>query len=419
MAHKTTLMVLTYTIVLSACGGGGNANTIPQMTATPTTSQADLNEAYTDELDLIDEVLRNNHPDLFFNINESTYVTELEALKSTVVGESEINFRLASAKFVAQIGDQHTYLIIPEPFLKRFPFEIWWDNDKAVITRAGRGYSEYLGFSIETVDGTDFSSLKDIGMQYLAYQNSHWKDALSPRYIKYADMLVYEGITASNDSATYTLTSQDGVTISLDIPSFDTIEWVDIASTHQRPPLYSRSDDNFHLIVEEDLAFVQYNSAFNSNTYNVDTLISDLDLALSEQDIEKVVFDLRFNHGGVIDHFVPVVEFIAETEYNNPGQLFVLTGRNSFSSAVGAIYSFKNLSNATFVGMPTGGKPNGYSRVAGLQLVSANALYVATDYLEVTSEEVDTFTPDYLTPFTQADFLQGNDPALSFIRNNF
>lgn len=256
-------------------------------------------------------------------------------------------------------------------------------------------------------------------MQYLAYQNSYWKDALSPRFIKYADMLEYEGITASSDMATYTLTSDDGVTVSVDIPSYNAIVWVDIESTREQTPLYARSDENFHLIVENDLVFVQYNSAFNSNTYSLDTLQSDLELALTENDINKVVFDLRFNHGGIIDHFVPVIEFIASTEFNNPDQLFVLTGRNSFSSAVGAIYSFKNLSNATFVGMPTGGKPNGYSRVTGLQLGSANSLYVATDYLEITTDDVDTFTPDFFTPFVQADFLQGNDPALSFIKDNF
>lgn len=125
MTHKSVLLTLVSALLLSACGGGGgNTNSLPQVPSAPTTSQSDLNQAYVDELDLIDDVLRNNHPDLFFHLSESDYINELEALKTEVEGETEVNFRLASAKFVAQLGDQHTYLIIPESYLKQFPFEV-------------------------------------------------------------------------------------------------------------------------------------------------------------------------------------------------------------------------------------------------------------------------------------------------------
>jgi hypothetical protein len=186
------------------------------------------------------------------------------------------------------------------------------------------------------------------------------------------------------------------------------------------PAYFQNRDDNFSVQLIGDDLYIQYNSAFDTGSYPVTALISDIQALINSNELDNIIVDIRFNLGGQIDHFVPVINFLATTEFNNPEDLFVLTGRQTFSSGVGATYSFVNLTDATFVGMPTGGKPNGFSNVVGLGLNYSQAnLFLALDYLQLTDEDPEAFMPDHLTPFTQEDFINGTDPALALIDANW
>jgi hypothetical protein len=53
----------------------------------------------------------------------------------------------------------------------------------------------------------------------------------------------------------------------------------------------------------------------------------------------------------------------ANKKINKKGRLFVIIGRQTFSSAILNAISFKNNTEAIFVGEPTGGKPNHYGEI--------------------------------------------------------
>ncbi len=413
---KQLYLSLIILFSLAACGGGGSG-IAPQ--ETPPAAETPREQLYSQELDLIDSTLRDNHPDLFFSLSESDYVADLEQLRGRLDNIEDTEFRLESARIVASFKDQHTYLIIPENLLLQYPFEVWWTNDAAVIVKASSEYQEYLGYSITEIEGTPVAELKNVAMDYLAYENEHWKDALSPRFLKYAELLYYRGYTSSKEQALFALRSPGGEPVQLELESSYQIDWTEIESTHDNPPAYKSSNDNYHIMELDDVIYVQYNSALHSPLYSITALTDDILASMAQRPEAKLVFDLRFNHGGIIDHFVPVIEAVADTDWNRPDKLFVLTGRHTFSSGVGATYRFQELTQATFVGMPTGGKPNGFSHVAGLQLYSLNSLYLSTDYREITDPDVPTFEPDFYTPFTQLDFLTGRDPALAFITSHW
>jgi hypothetical protein len=223
-------------------------------------------------------------------------------------------------------------------------------------------------------------------------------------------------MTASPNRATFSLidTQQNSLSRTID-GQVGINQWQEIETTHSPTPLYMRNQENYSLATEGELLYIQYRSAFNISGYSLSAFINDIQSAIENNNIEKIVVDLRFNYGGRIDHFIPVIDYLASTTFNQSDKLFVLSGRHTFSSAVGALYSFQNLTNATFAGEPSGGKPNGFSNVIGFRLTSSNTLFMSTSYLQVTTEDTDAFYPQHLTPFTQQDFLTGNDPALALI----
>lgn len=411
------LTPLLFVFVLTACGGGGGDSVvapIPQQPATPTNFKVT-------ELEAIDTELRARHPDLFFSRAESDYVADYNELLNQAESISDTAFRLESTKLVATLGDQHTYMIMPEQLLRLFPVEIWWQDEKAIVVKTDRDHSHLLGSELVSIDGNSIAEMKDIAMQYLAYQNPYWKDALSPRFLRYSELLFHEGLIASPEQASFVFLTQENEEVMLDIASKNNIDvWIEIEDTQANVPLYKQHESNYHMMVDGNNLYIQYNAAFDSPTYPLSQFLVDLQAQIQSDMPEKIIVDIRFNHGGLIGHFLPVIDYIAETELNHSDRLFVLTGRHTFSSGVGATVSFDDRTNATFVGTPTGGKPNGFSHVIGFTLSGTlNTLYMSTQYLEIQDVEQESFLPDHITPFTQENFNDGSDPALIFINNNW
>jgi hypothetical protein len=409
------LLILLFLSLLAGCGGGSdnNASIFP---AQPDASQA--TDYKIAELNFIQAELKSRHPDLFFKRSESEFDADVETLRQNVETMTDIEFRLESTRLVASVGDQHTYMIMHEPTLLTFPIEVWWVDERAIVVKANEDYRHLLGQELLSIDGIPLIDMQDTAMEYLAYENPHWKDALSPRFIKYAELLAHEGFINHADMALFSFEDINGNHSQEEIASLYQPQWLTVESTRATVPTYAQQSDNYWATIVDDLLFIQYNSCFNIAGYSLHRFIDDLQTLITEHRPQKVAVDLRFNHGGLIDHFIPVIEFIADSEYNQDDKLFVITGRNTFSSGVGTTYSFLDMTNATFVGSPTGGKPNSFSHVIGYSLSgSLNALYMSTNYLAVSPVDVDTFEPDIYTPFTQTDFLNGTDPALAYITN--
>ena len=55
-----------------------------------------------------------------------------------------------------------------------------------------------------------------------------------------------------------------------------------------------------------------------------------------------------------------LLALIRETTINQPGKLFVLIDRGTFSAAVGAAADLENLTNSIFIGEPTAGAPSSW-----------------------------------------------------------
>ena len=414
--HIVKVFVVTCLLQLvSACGGGSSGSNDPVNNQTP---PADFK---VNELEFIDTELRRLHPDLFFTKSQTAYENDLASFKSASAGLSDTEFRLEMAKFIAELGDQHTYIAMPIDIMNKFPIKVWWQQNKGIVIETSQAYRGMLGHELVSIDNTPLWELKDVGMRYLAHQNLAWKDALSPRFIHLADVLEHEGMIADANSASFLFENPEGQEFRIEIESQTQInDWVSVEELSSTTPLYKLSTDNYFYTYQDNILYIQYNSARPVSGYSLSDFIGDIQFALANNPVEKVVVDIRFNYGGYINFFLPVINFLAQSEFNQSDRLFVLTGRNSFSSAVGAIYAFQRLTEATFVGGPTGGKPNGFSHVIGYNLNgSLNTLYMSTDYLAVTEEDVDSFYPEHLAQFTQQDFITGRDPAITYILSNW
>ena len=128
---------------------------------------------------------------------------------------------------------------------------------------------------------------------------------------------------------------------------------------------------------------------------------------------------MRFNRGGNSYQGTKFIEKLSKTKLNKTGKIYVLIGRQTFSSAILNTLDFMKLTDAVLVGEGTGGRPNHYGDVKRFVLPESNLVVsYSTRYFKVLEDDPPSIIPEIEALLYYKDFLNGIDPALEAIRNH-
>ena len=149
--------------------------------------------------------------------------------------------------------------------------------------------------------------------------------------------------------------------------------------------------------------------------------VGELENALDENEVDRLVVDLRQNGGGASRMILPLVELIeSRPGLNREGHLFVLVSNNTFSAAVINVNDFRQRTDATFIGLPTGGQPQSPGEVRPPYLTLPNSgieIQIATRMITRLPDlvgETNAFYPPIQLESTFAEYLRGEDAALQY-----
>jgi hypothetical protein len=109
---------------------------------------------------------------------------------------------------------------------------------------------------------------------------------------------------------------------------------------------------------------------------------------------------------------------IRDDRVNRPGHLFVVIGRRTFSAAQNAVSQLEAHTNATFVGEPTGSRPNFVGESTYLVLpYSKLRVYCSSRYWQhVSSTDRRTWVaPQIAAEMSFQDFAANRDPCLQAV----
>ena len=139
---------------------------------------------------------------------------------------------------------------------------------------------------------------------------------------------------------------------------------------------------------------------------------------IKNQNIDKFIFDMRFNGGGHPEQGTKFIKKLSKTRFKGPGKIYVLIGRQTFSAAIVNTVDFMKYSDALLIGEGTSGKPNHYGEIKRFVLHESKLVVnYSTHYFQLLDEDIATITPDFEAPISFSQFMQGIDPALEVIRN--
>ncbi|HRH42657.1 MAG TPA: S41 family peptidase, partial [Pyrinomonadaceae bacterium] len=201
--------------------------------------------------------------------------------------------------------------------------------------------------------------------------------------------------------------------------------WLSFSQTLSQPvPLYLKKlNPNywFEYLPETKTVYFQFNQIVNDKTESLAAFSERLFKFISENGVEKLVVDMRWNNGGNTFLNPPLqLGLVRNEKVNQNGKLFIIIGRRTFSAAQNFINFCDRNTNAIFVGEPSGSSPNFIGEETPFTLpYSRFSVNISTLYWAGSSPyDFRTWiAPTLYTPPTFEMYKANRDPALEAIAN--
>jgi len=402
----------------------------PSATPTTPTPTVDRLAGWHADLAALLPKMRALHPQLAHSIPLSTLQAEVAKLDGQVATATDDALMVGLLRIVAEVSrlgcDGHTGVFIwgtGHYPVDSLPLRLWVFDDGIYVVDALDPYRGLIGQRIASIAGDPIGAVTARVQDLVPQDNHQTIRLLIPRYLLIPQVL--RGLDLAGpgpiDIETIPTVGAAQRTSVVPIPMAAYNAWAGPYGLHlpEDPNvLYlSRIDDALwweSLPDDPSTIFVQYNRVDRIPT----TTLAELKAALLAPGVERVVLDVRHNFGGEMSAVDEVVAVFQAAAAAHPGQLWLVTGRNTFSAAGIFVARLTKSSDVTVLGEAMGGCPTTYGNsrdvtlsFSGIAVSVATTLAVGVDANDLRQ----TIDPDDPTPLTPEDWLNGTDPALAFL----
>jgi hypothetical protein len=386
-----------------------------------------MNKAeWLEDLEVLSLELPKRHESLFFKLSESDFYNQIKYLKENVEYFDDYEMYVEIAKVIASVGDAHTSAKLP--VRNMCPMELYWFSDGIYVISTLPEYKEILHCRISHINGIEISEVIEAASSVIGHENQAFIKAHLPIYLTAMEILYGLEIVDDTKSLEITFVDSNGKNNTLKIQPLPMGEARKKLKAHSNEivnsynlPFYRRNiEKNFwsEYIDSYKTVYFKYNSCKDMDDEKVYLFSQEIMRFINENDVNKVVIDLRNNCGGNSTLLDPFIEDLSRCEkINKRGSLYVITGRDTFSSALLNVYSFKEKTRAIFIGEPTGGKPNCYGEIERFTLKNSGLLitYSTKYYKLIEDDDLPSFYPDYNIEVGIHNFINHEDPCLDFV----
>jgi hypothetical protein len=371
--------------------------------------------------------LERTHPDPFHGTSKADMEAAVAGLSVEAPNLTDDQLMVGVSRIAALVSakgcDGHTGVFMwgtgTYP-VESLPLRLWLFADDVVIVDALSPHEDLIGATIETIEGMPIADVRARLDPLIPRDNAQTVRLLTPRYLLIPQVL--RGIGLQNDSSVRFRYTKAGVSAEVDlasIPMEDYNNWAGPYGLHlpADPDVryLSRIDDElwWEVLPDGETLYVQYNRVefLGSN-------VVDLERALEVREIHRVVLDLRNNFGGEVRPLDTMVELFAAPEVDQPGELFVITGRNTFSAASLLVAKLEARTGASFIGEPMGGCLTFWGDTVELPLLHSGLSILVSSTFEVganPNETRDNIELDAVAELAQEEWAAGDDPALDVL----
>ncbi|MCJ7625469.1 MAG: hypothetical protein MUO76_18375, partial [Anaerolineaceae bacterium] len=405
-------------------------------------------EAWAEDIQYFVSKLENDHPYLFHTMRPQDFNQVISTLRNKVESLEDHEIIVELGRILAMVEDGHTTALLGHDItrkatgFRKVPVKLGLFEDGLFIIAATDEYAEAIGAQVIRIGkfAVDEAIDKATPLVSRSKKNEMMLKNQIPDLLITVEVLHALGIINDPGEVDFHLQDAGGDQIDLKLKPiefkhepFDGKPVVhgggeNWTTTYQKTgsptPIYlSREEEPFWYtyLGKSKILYCQYNAVTNKPNETFSDFCQRMFEFLDETQVEKFVVDLRFNSGGNGTLNWPLIEGIREREaINQPGKIFTIIGRKTFSAAMMAAVALERGTRTLFVGEPTGASPNHIGDSNILTLPNSGATMIHSSIYWQLSDPDDErlwIAPDIPAPLSSEDYRLGRDPALDAIMN--
>jgi tetratricopeptide (TPR) repeat protein len=375
------------------------------------------------------------HKNLFHSMTREHFDIALKNLDERIPGLSRDQIIVEITRIAAMIGDGHTYVELQHPpaNFRHYPLKLYWFPDGVYVVKADKKYAAAVGGRVVRLGKVSGQNAYEAVSQIVPRDNLSQVKWMTPFYMSLAEVLDGLGLVDNQEAVPLTV-EKDGVQTTVvlkpeagELPLDEfvlPVDWVDARDPAAPQPLWQRDPANhywFEYLNDSRTIYLQFNAVAQKPDETVEAFFNRVMAFADTHPVDRFVLDERLNGGGNNYLLRPIIHaFIRSDSVNEPGKLFTIIGRQTFSAAMNCVNRMKLNTNTLFVGEPTGSSPNMYGDNAPVVLPNSKLTVRLSTLWWQDMDPRDQRAwqaPDLSTEITFADYRAGRDPAMDAILN--
>jgi len=330
------------------------------------------------DLRFLQETIHKDHPFLFHKITAAQFDAEVNKLYEAMPAMQEHERAAGLVRIVSLLKYGHTALPWRESPSKYHsaPINFYWFSDGVYVEGVSKSNADLLGAKLIKVEGLPVMQALQAVKPLVPAENDQFFKAYGLDYLVNPEALHAQRVTPSlKKTITYTF-EKDGRSFEQTVATLDTFapprqygfippgtDWLTVRDTGSTPYYLKHLDKiyYFEYLPAAKTVYVRHSQIDDDPQEATPLFYKRLFDFIDQHEVERLVLDVRLNGGGDNYKNKPVVTgIIACKKINQPGKLFVIIGRRTFSACQNLVNELSNYTNATFVGEPTAENINFY-----------------------------------------------------------
>jgi pentatricopeptide repeat protein len=411
-----------------------------------TTAQTDLTpEQWQEDLRYLQQTVHQDYSFLFVKTTPEAFDEKVEMLYQQIPNLQDHEVAVGMARIVSSFEYGHTYLRFWQTgnWYSQLPLNLYYFSDGVYIQGAHKDYESAVGARVLKIGDLSIEEALKAVYPVVPAENEQFFKAYGLRYLISPEVLHAQRIIKElSNTVEFTLEKEGRIFNQKfnTLPSKSTVpitygyiqqdeNWID-ARDQENTPLYLKNLDRiyyYEYLPEKKTVYVRQSQIQDDPSENIPSFYDRVFDFIENNDVERLVIDVRLNGGGNNYKNKDVITRIIRSEkINTVGNLFVIIGRRTFSACQNFVNELDNYTNAIFVGEPTGENVNFYGDNRRVELPNSKIpAYLSFAWWQDKApwEGADWTVPHIAVDLSFDDYRSNRDPAmdsaLSFEASNY
>ncbi|MGI9517359.1 MAG: hypothetical protein ACR2NP_09950 [Pirellulaceae bacterium] len=402
--------------------------------ATSAQAQIDIGpEQWQADLRFLQSTVHDDYSFLFRKTTAEQFDAAVDQLHDSIPKMQEHEIVTGLARIVAMFGYGHTRVGIEQSrfHYHMLPINLYQFSDGVFIEGAHKDHASLVGAQLVAINGVAVDQALEAIRPVVPVENEQYFKANGLMYVCSPEVLHAQGIIDQLDNDITLTLQRDGQAFEETLTARRTHrfpraygfvkpgdDWI-TARPAENTPLYLKQLDRiyyFEYLPEQKTVYVRHSQIQDDPEEDIPAFYQRLFEFIEENDVEKLVLDVRLNGGGNNYKNKPIVTGVIRSDkINQPGKFFVIIGRRTFSACQNLVNELDNYTNAVFVGEPTSENINFYGDNRRVELPNSKIpvfLSFAWWQDKPPWENEDWIAPHVAVDVSFADYAANRDPVL-------